>query len=583
MMLELGLVAGTSYIEVCWNSKYKLYGQDEEGEPVYIGRPEMNVYNIFDVYVEKPLEQDFDKQNWVVLKVPENRYDLAAQYPDSEDDIMNLPSVASTATNRSRDFMDDDTVWLYKGYHRESPSMPNGRMILFCDNDVILKDYKVQNPYVDPRAAMSPNRGLNVFCYRPGIRHGRHFGHTRGFDLLALQENLNIITSTIATNQATYGVQHIAVPRDAGVSSSQIGGTTRLYEYDVDENGKGIPEVLQLLSTPAELFNYARDLVLQMETLAGINSIMRGKVTTSIPPTGVAAALLTAQGQIANSDVEKAYYRTIEGVAMFLLYIISRFQKSEDVVAVAGKNKSREAATFTGDSLQGLKSVKASVGNPLARTLAGKIAIVEVGMNNGMIKTPAQFMEVLQTGNLRQELEGGTAELNLIRWENEKLRQAEVVEKGVNEQGLPQFVVAAGKQDIIVSNTDNPVQHIMEHKVVMDDPNVRNNPRVLNAVSMHIRDHLDQLDTLQENYPQLLAMLFGQPLPMPQPSPGSGLAGAPPPQGGSPMTNEEKVTMENILGPNTAETASEGGDSQAMAAMQAAERKLAQATGEGTD
>jgi len=581
-MLELGLISGTAYIELCWDSKYKLIGQDVDGEGAYVGRPTLKARHMFDVFVENPNNDDFDSQNVIVTREDVNRFDIAAQYPDLEEEILNLPRVNSAGTSRSMSMpsSDDNRVWLYKAYHRESPAMPNGRMIYFADNGLVLQDYG-RNPYVDLQSSETPNRGIPIFCFRPSIRHGRHFGHTRGFDVLALQDNLNALTSTVATNQVTFGVQHIAVPRTAGIQASQIGGSTKMYEYDIDpETGKGLPEVLRLLETPQEIFRYIDSLVLQMETLMGVNSIMRGKVTTSIPPTGVAAALLTAQGQIANSDIEAAYYRVVESSAMFLLYMIARFQRSEDTINIVGKDKQRESKTFNGENLTAVNNVSASVGNPLARTTAGKIAILEVGMQNGMIKTPAQFMEVLQTGNLKQELEGGTAELNLIRWENEKLRNSSVEEGPVDQRtGQPTLEVKSAEgESILVAHTDNPRQHIVEHKVVMDDPHVRQNPKVLEAITRHIEQHLDQLDILQENYPQLLAIIFGEPLPMPQPSQGSGLAQAP--ENMDPMTKEQSSNLKKITGGNTAEAAAENGDAAVMSALKAAEGKVAAAAGE---
>ncbi|MGJ8508402.1 hypothetical protein, partial [Glaesserella parasuis] len=75
--------------------------------------------------------------------------------------------------------------------------------------------------------------------------------------------------------------------------------------------------------------------------------------------------------------------------------------------------------------------------------------------------------------------------------------------------------------------TDNHSEHILSHKEVYSDPDVRNDPTIMNAAMQHIQAHID---LMRQVPPDLAAVLSGQPLPPPPPPPGApGPANAPEP------------------------------------------------------
>ena len=562
---ELAVLMGTAYLEVYWDDKQKLVGS-HKGKPVYKGAPKFRARSFLDVTVDKLFESDWNRQGWVVVRDQESRWDLIAQHPKLKEKILRVDQ-ARDDDQYSR-YHEEDNVWVYRGYHRECPSMPMGRELYFLEDGTVLQDNE-ENPYVDPDSAETPFGGIPLLVLRPTIRHGSHYGHTKTWDLIPMQENHNVLESTIATNQINFGLQHIAVAREANINRAFLGAGTAVYEYDVLEGGAGLPTPLQLCATPAEIFNHRTTIVNEMETIFGINAIMRGKVETSIPPTGVASAIFTAQGQVMNSDLQTCYYSGATDSAVLLLYIISRFQKSEEVVKVIGRGKGAEARQFSGSNVQGIRNVRVSVGNPLAKTLSGKAALAELGMQYQIIKTPEQLMEILQTGNIRQELEHGSAELDMIRRENDAFLE--------------------GKSPLVLAS-DNHVKHYLEHKVIADNYSVRNDPKnakVLEAVLNHMEDHADQIDLLQEQNPQLFTMVLtdGMRVPMPLPGPESGLpAGA---GGGGAggaempaMSQQDAAVLEELSAPNTAAAASESTDNAALAGLKSAEASLAQASGE---
>lgn len=549
--VELGLAMGTSYLTVEWDQYGKLVGADEDGSPVYTGKLRVRSHSIFDV-VCNPWKDDDQEQQWYQIREKANKWDLIALYPEKEKEILSLPRIADIQLYDPFFKSDDDHVWIYKVYHKESPALPNGRMMIHCDNGVILFDDV--NPYVHD-TDQSPNGGCPVFCFRPAIRYASFAGYTIAFDLMPLQEAMNILDSSIITNQQNYAVQNIAVPKASGVVTTELANGNRLIEYDHIEGvpGGGKPEPLQLCNTPAEVFNYRANLQAQFELLSGVNAVLRGQPQASLI-SGTALALVATQANSFNTTLEANYTRLCESVAHFALYVVSRFQRTEELVALVGKGKSNEIRTFKGDELSPIRKVKVTIGNSLARSTAGKLEIAEKLLNAGLIKTPQEFLEVLQSGNLTGAIETETAEIGYIKWENEACIRGELVH---------------------VLGTDNHLLHIREHRALTFNPQIRNAPSAYVQLLQHITDHLDQFDLMAENNPTLLNICMDQPVPLPVPSPGTGVGpGAQPPL--PPQNNMQDISKIGVAKLTEEQQAGENPQGAAMQAMQSAATKLQQ-------
>jgi hypothetical protein len=149
----------------------------------------------------------------------------------------------------------------------------------------------------------------------------------------------------------------------------------------------------------------------------------------------------------------------------------------------------------------------------------------------GLIKNVDQYFTVLNTGRLDSMMEGDQAELLLIRSENEKMMDA-----------IPVSALAL----------DNHALHIQEHKAILADPDLRNDPMLVQITLNHIQEHID---LLRNTDPGLLALTRQQPLPpleqmMPQPPAPeqqvSGEEGAPIPEMMEGQTNFEAAQDQTL-------------------------------------
>ena len=285
-MLELGLYTGTVYAYQHWDI--------DEGQPIAVkdgvlikeGEAKLEILNIFDVIVE-PWQDKWEDQQWCIVRKMVNRHDLVDIFPDYEDEILKAPEIDDI-----RDFdpyynhNNEDYIFLYRMYHKHTHALPEGRQTWFLEDHTILFD-ELSSPYEE----------LPVYKFVPSKIPGSNYGHCVGFDLLPIQEALNILESAILTNQENFAVQNITAPRSMGLSVSQLNGMN-LIEFDDDFDGKGADMIkpLQLLHTPAEVFQKSKDYVTAMEQISGINDIVRGKAGANVTSGTMAAVLASAAG-----------------------------------------------------------------------------------------------------------------------------------------------------------------------------------------------------------------------------------------------------------------------------------------------
>lgn len=515
---QYALTYGDSAVTALWNAKqgdevmrlvtnergeesYEVI-TDDAGNTVYSGDIEYRAVPAYDL-IRDPSHESIHDQDWVIVRDYVNRYDLIAMYADvdsvdpedfetqeeydeiigsiqdAKDCILNAADKNSDVEFRFNVFndnlgQDSEEIPVYYFFHRRSPSMPEGRIaVVVGDGDCVLEDGPL------------PYEKVPVYFISPGQTTGTPLGYTPAFDCLVIQQVLDATHSTIVTNQRAFGVQNVLVPQGSNISAPQLIGGLNMIPYVPDVNG-GKPEALQLLSTPAEIFAYANTMEQQMETLMGISAVVRGE-TMDGNMSGTAMALSASTSIQFSQEFQQSYIHCLEQVGQGIISIYQTYADIPRTVVIVGKSKGHYIKEFTRDDLANVDRVTVDVGSPMSRTVAGKVQIAQDLLNMGMIKTPEQYIQVLQTGNLDTMLEGDTSELMNIRAENEFLDRGE---------------------DVPVVVTDNHLLHIQEHKAVLASPEARKDPTILAATLQHINEHITMLQD-----PNLMALnaLLGQP------------------------------------------------------------------------
>lgn len=491
--VEYSLNMASGYVKIGWNSTTgEVYDFNEElGIEIREGDLEFSNLSVFDVYFDTHREDN--KHDWVLCRTYKNRFDLAAKYPELADKILALETKDKIDKfSRLGVGMDDtDLVPVYEFFHKRTEAVPEGKYHLFLDRKVSL----IETPI--------PYRELPVYCIAPSYYLGTPYPYTPMFDLMGIQDAVNSLYSTVLTNQTAFGVQNILVPQGANLNISELAGGLHVIESN-QQAGKIEP--LQLTQTPKEIFDMIAMLEKAMETTSGVNAVARGNPDPNLR-SGTALALVQSMTLQYISGLQQSYVNLVEDLGTGIINILKDHANVPRIAAIVGKNHKTELKEFTGGDLASINRVVVDIGNPLARTTAGRVEMAEQLLQMGAIKTPQHYFSVINTGQLDVMTEGEQSQLFLIKAENEKM--------------------SAGKEVLAVF-TDEHALHIKEHSTVLSDPELRFDMNLTNIVSAHIQEHIN---LLQNTNPEILMILGQQPLQPPQMVNPTGPLAVPPEEG----------------------------------------------------
>ena len=457
--VENAVMYGESFVCSTWNpTKGEFIAENEEGDNVFEGDIEFSNFLGIDVARDTTLKEN-DTHQWYIVRKFVNKYDLMAKYEELADRIANVKSDEDPSHRihlrryyGSQALDSTDNIPVYTFFHAPSEALPEGRMVELVASDVILHDGPL--PYPE----------LPVYRIAAGEQTDSIFGYSSSFDLLPLQFSLDKLHSTIVTNQAAFGVQNIALPKGNDLNSVELSGGLRIIEYD-EKAGK--PEALSLVATAPEIFAYAQQLVNEMETIGGVNSVTRGNPESSLK-SGSALALVAQQAVQFAQTLQQSYVQLLEDLGTSVVNLLKEYATVPRIALISGKSNRSKLEAFKGDDLNLISRVIVDLGNALSRTVAGRVQMAEMFVDRGLVQNPQQILEVVTTGRLEPIYESEMAQLNLIRQENEDLSD--------------------GKGAVAI-RTDNHQLHIQEHLSVLSTPEARQDPARVEAVLAHVAEH----------------------------------------------------------------------------------------------
>lgn len=469
---------------------------------------------LFDVFFDQSADSFEDISDIIVRSWP-NKYNIIARFPDLEQEIdsaetkkqwnnvhLELPAIFYNP-------YDSNQIEMFTYYHKKTAAVPKGRMSIFLADGTVLYDGDL------------PYDRIPVFRVVASEMLSTPQGFSPATDIAPLQEGFDRLMSALFTNQATFATQNIAIARQADVQIQELdGGLNAVYYTETGGPNGGKPEALQLTKSPAEAFTMMELLLKGLETISGINSVARGNPPPGMDA-GVALSLVQTMAIQFMNGLQKSYASLLRDLGMFIIGTLRTYAQAPRLINIVGVSKQASLKEFVGSDLEGISRVTVDMGNPLARTVAGRMQIAKALIDSGMAIDPAQYLQVLATGRLEPMTESANAQMNLVRGENELLMK-----------GKPVMVLAG----------DDDVLHLKEHMALLSNPDVRKNAKYVVGVLKHCNEHQQKYlagDLIQ-------GIVSGRVLPGPQmpPQPGAtpppggaahGPGGAPPPtQGGQP-------------------------------------------------
>jgi hypothetical protein len=479
LAVEQSLIWAQGFIKIGWDPGLgEPMGIEDDGTVFYEGDIHVEVPSVFDVIFDTRVRAWTD-QEWVCVRTKKNRWNLAKRFPEHFDEIIGI--------NEAEEFRpfeigypgsmteETDMISVWEFYHKKTESIPEGRYVAFV-GETNLFDFPL--PYDD----------IPIFRVAPGEMMGLPFGYTPVYDLTGLQEAYNHQLSAVLSNHKSFAVQNIWCKLGCNLTAKQLEGGLNLVESTER------PEILDLLADSTNVLNFAEVLKRDMETLSGISAITRGQLTKDL--SGTAMALLDSKSVQQASHLINSYTSLLEQSGTFILRTLRSFAKSERVIAILGKHNQAYQHHFTGDDLEFVDRVVVDTTNPYTKTAAGRRELADTMLGKGLIRTPEEYLNVVNTGQIETLLESEHSQLSLVRDENESLMT-----------GGPAFALPI----------DNHQLHVREHATVLGNVQSRsqaNNP-IVAGVMGHINQHIMYMED-PINIP-LITVLGYQGLPPPMP------------------------------------------------------------------
>jgi hypothetical protein len=391
--------------------------------------------------------------------------------------------------------------------------VPEGREISLI-GDTVLMDGPL--PYDE----------LPIYSLCPAEEWESGTGYSDAWDLMALSQAYDACISSMATTQDAWGIPNLLVTEGQDIQVDDVTSGPRIVKYKLDGNAPP-PSAMQMPSIPESSARFADILRSELEMISGVNSVARGNPSDSLK-SGTALALVQAQALQYASGYQRAYTTLLRKCANGLIKLLQRYAQAERVIEIAGRDKARMVKEFSSKDLKHVRGVRAELGNPLMRTVAGRrevatelLANFGPGSPSGYQITPEQYLAFQSTGRLEPMYEHQRSEVQLIRAENDRL-----------SSGQP--VKALG--------TDHHMLHIREHACVLHNPEVRYNDGLAGPVTQHIMEHMNLLMSI----PPPLLEATGQQAPQMMPPPPDAGAGPPPEGGGDEEEGPQQATVPGV-------------------------------------
>ena len=475
-------------------------GADGQQKVLHVGDWEFENLTCLDIIRDVDC-LSYDALQWVIVRRFQNKWDLIAQYPQFQDQIIRASWALTDKRNSKFGYSavnHRDLVPTFEFFHDKTQAVPDGRQTFLLDADTILFD------------------GPLAYSSRPVYRcayaelRNNPFGWTVGFSLLPLAEANNRLTSTLLTNVATFGVTRILNPRGANISLQALSENLSVIDYTPQGPTGGKPEVLNLSNpiTP-EVGDLLKFVNQKMETYAGINSTLRGQVNENGAEkmSGAAMAMQASLSLQYNAGFQQSFIKTLEDVGTGMINDIKAFADAPRLALIVGKEDQGYMKSYDKTDFNGVDRVVVAAGNALLNTTAGKINLADQLLQNGMLPQgeagAMKYIQVMNQGRLEPETQYLQSEYMAIQQDKEDL--------------------LAGKLPMI-QLTDNHPLRMQEVNTLNNNPQIRQNPNLGNLVRQYIMGHFQQWLQM----PPLLAAAMGIQPPPPQGPQAPGAPGSPP-------------------------------------------------------
>lgn len=500
-VLKIAMTMGEAWRLTLWDTTKGEETAADESQPVeWAGDFDNAILSPFDV-ARDPSVRDRSKMPWLIARTYENRWELAAQYPEKADRILAarehdyaLPGSGYDLRLGVQDIVSrGDSVPVFHFFHVESKAVPGGRLFQCLNEGTWLTDGP--NPY--DGIPCEP-------CFADKVI-STTMGYTNVFDALGIADALNAIESIITTHTVRWGIRPIIDYVGSGLQHSTLGNGTSVLTVKGQEFK---PEPMDVPPLPKDTYEQCERLRGRIVDTLGMNQMAMGNPPFSGMPAQL-GVLLDQKAREYNDGLAGSWSTYKQRCATRELNILKKFAKDPRIALIQGKSKEWMLKSWSADDLKHVSLVAMEPMPAGTGSVAWKFASVEMLQKlapEQVAQMPlAHLVNLLRTGEFESPFEYEEANRLRIKAENEGLLQGQI-------------------PPILIARTH--WLDIPEHLALLNPPDIASKPQVVDAVLSTVEQ---KLAAWREMPTDLLALLGGPPPPAPMLPPGA----APPTQAGA--------------------------------------------------
>jgi hypothetical protein len=511
-----GILLGASYNVLSWDTALgQVTAVDPNTNKEYReGDVTARYFTPWDVAFDSK-DADEESRQWFAFRRRFKRFDLIAQYPKMTAELLKQGRTAdrdvdaswSTLLDRpwraEVDSADPDNVWVWEVRHIPTAALPQGRLVRFVSRDCVLYDSaKAETADGAETNAGYPYAGLHAYEFAPETVLGSGMGHTSHFDILGLQEAVEAMVTAGMTNINMGAVTNWWVRPGSQPNVQRLSTGANIIESETK------PETIDGVQISEAMMGFLEVVRRFMQEAVGSNDVTMGETPKGMP--AQLAALLEAKAVQYHQSGQAAYYRLVERSRTGVLEILKRFVTSARVTQLIGKAGEWASREWSKDNIQRISRVVVEPVNPMMKTFAGRMAMLE---QLGADMEPDAKMSLMLTGSLEEKLDGPKAREGRIAKEKDLLRQGIGMPpldlQASMMAGQPVFLPVPGEFVRPIA-TDPHWLDIPEYLSVIASPLSRADPRCVEAVLSLVEEKLRLWRNMSLD---LIMLLGGQPAP----------------------------------------------------------------------
>lgn len=497
----LAQIYGDVWLEWDWSEEdgHEIAKDPETGAPVYSGYPISKLHNGLNVTRDVNL-RDGDAYKWVIVTAWENKWSLAARYPQHAETILSGTTDKKIFADsvygqiRGSGDKDSDLVEVNRFYHEPLRGvLPQGKEALMI-NDTIIEALPLTKHY---------RRKIPVVRMAAGSMEGSALPYSGAWDLLPLCQATQALLSAAVSNAINLALTSIWCQTGSAenLSISQLKGGFTLFESPV------MPQPLNLAHNSPEIWNTINQLERIGQLTTGLNSVARGDLAAaSNLKSGTALATVLASAVQFQNTLQQRWKSFCEEAVNILLEVVQKNATQPMLISISGSAGRAYQKAFSGTDLVSVRKIRAELQNPILSTQGGKLEVANNLVTQfPQLMDPTKYINVLKTGDI-SGLENGSFDLNMVL-----LAESEAL-----KNGKPSKALLLERHDL----------YIMNAMKLIATPDAKIQDDLVDNVNAYVQDHLDQWAILMAN-PQWAALVGIAPMPMGNPQqaadPGAGL------------------------------------------------------------